>query len=494
MKERNRFSVILEHLLSMANIKNYTLAKELQYDESYISKWRSGKMLPTEKNYDKILTGISKCIVDTLVEENESSFFIEYQVYNKDDLQKAIFDHLESEYNYVKDLKTTTGSEIASKLSYYPEMPLSQFINKMKHPSLRKVSELNVCALVDILHLDTNYQLMIADFNALNNDKNLNFPGVHFDMFIDYSDVERKATYTATFLMNMLTNLSSIDFNLYGGRQAKDKIIFTIKDAFSISGMMLDKSHCLAITSCEDSDVSNTLFKQIRGLCTKDNLLIRHTNIQEMLMNYEYEQYIFSLNQRWLIGHPTEHVLPDDLHEELIMKHFADASPAVLKKLRHTHQLATKVTKKSAIRILVHESAFNDFTVMGTIDFYGKKIHLSASQRLCYIKYLYDLLHQQTHLELKTIRGGIIDDLQHIPNPTLLLSDGSCYMSLDTTTNQYNLCIPNKAGINNIFRTFFDDVWKKADSDEKLGDSHTFLQLLSHMVHSIELMSDEPTE
>ena len=491
MKERNRFSIILEHLLSMANIKNYTLAKELQYDESYISKWRSGKLLPTEKNYDKILTGISQCIVDTLVEENESSFFMEYQVYNRNDLQKAIFDHLETEYNYVKDLKTSTGSEIASPITYYPELPIAQFITKMKHPSLRKVRELNVYAIMDILRLDTSYQLMIADFSNLNADKNLKFPGVHFSMFIDYSDVERKAIYTAVFLMNMLTTLSSIDFNLYGGKQAKDKLLFTVKDAFSISGMMIDKSHCFAVTTCEDTDVVNNLNKQVRNLCTTDNLLIRKVTIQEMLNNHEYEQSVLSLNRRWLIGHPTEHILPEGLHEELLIQVFSDASPEVLQKLRQMHQMHTKVLKKTNLRILIHESAYNDFTVMGTIDFYGRRVHLTSKQKLVYIKYLCDLINQELPIEIKTVRGGVIDDLQHIPDPTLFLSDSYCYMSLDTKTQQYNLCVPNKVAINNIFRTFFDDLWNRTDAMAEDDHPYSFTNLLQHILQSIELMSDD---
>ena len=44
MEDKNRFSILLEHLLEVAEVKNYTLAKRLQYDVSYISKWVSGRI------------------------------------------------------------------------------------------------------------------------------------------------------------------------------------------------------------------------------------------------------------------------------------------------------------------------------------------------------------------------------------------------------------------------------------------------------------------
>lgn len=34
MDDKNRFSILLEHLLEVAEVKNYTLAKRLQYDVS----------------------------------------------------------------------------------------------------------------------------------------------------------------------------------------------------------------------------------------------------------------------------------------------------------------------------------------------------------------------------------------------------------------------------------------------------------------------------
>lgn len=38
MKTKNRFSILLEHLMSVADLKNSVLAKAVQYDDSYISK------------------------------------------------------------------------------------------------------------------------------------------------------------------------------------------------------------------------------------------------------------------------------------------------------------------------------------------------------------------------------------------------------------------------------------------------------------------------
>ena len=117
MKDKNRFSVLLKHLTSMANLKNYALAKSLQYDESYISKWISGKLLPSDKNHELILQAISECIVQSLTPETIPVFLKEYQVRDITDLQAAVYEHLESEYNYVKELQTSTGSEVASRFS-----------------------------------------------------------------------------------------------------------------------------------------------------------------------------------------------------------------------------------------------------------------------------------------------------------------------------------------------------------------------------------------
>ena len=42
--EKNRFSILLEQLINMGEVKNASLAAALKYDASYISKWITGRI------------------------------------------------------------------------------------------------------------------------------------------------------------------------------------------------------------------------------------------------------------------------------------------------------------------------------------------------------------------------------------------------------------------------------------------------------------------
>lgn len=484
MKEKNRFSILLEHLTSMANLKNYVLAKSVQYDESYISKWISGKLLPTEKNHEIILQNISQCIVDSLTDDNLHVFLEEYQVPDISDLQTAIYDHLESEYSYVKELQTTTGSEVATKISYYPELTLDQFIFKMKHPSLRKVQSLNVYAMVDILNVDTNYQLLIAEFNSMHNDRGLVLPGVHFSLMIDLESPHLDATYTAGFLMNLLSNLSNIDFNLYCGTQAQKKMVFAIKDIYSLSGMLVDQSHCLAVTTIEDASLSTELYYKLKLLCSKEALLIRRTSIPEMLRTYEYEHSLFAQNPSCLLGHFTEHFLPADLHTELINLYIDEIGKTNIAALEKMHALTAQILATTPVKALIYASVFTDFTVTGELDFYGRRIRLTPDQRLRYLKHLKHLHEISDSLQLKILPNGLLSDYQHIPRPTLFLADDFSYLRLKKNTPDYNICIPNKLSLNQIFAEFYNTTWT---SDACLAPD----AYLTHAIHSVEILKAE---
>lgn len=487
MKEKNRFSSLLKRLMAVAGLKNHTLATQLQYDESYISKWVNGNSLPSEKTADSVLRGISRCIVDTLDNDSRQALYLEYQVDQDDDLMWAAYDNLQSELNYVRELKETTGSNIAPQTLHYPELTLAEFWAKMQHPSLRQVKSLFVVAMIDILSLDQHYQLMMADFKGRQDINFRYYPGVHFSMLINLNLNVWTNPYNAVFLINMLSKETSVDFQLYNGMQAVGKIVFAVKDAYAISGMVVDKTHCLSVVTSEDITTCNAIYDRVMTFCNNETLLVRKVTMDEMLHSHDYLQYLFARNQRWLLGHLTEHFLPDDLHEELAAD-YRPVNEAIDKEtLQKTHILVKSILENMDIQILIHEDALTDFAVSGQLDFYNQKVILTPQQRLKYLQHVTALFEKNPRLNIKMLRSGLLTDLQCVPNPTLFLSDTLCYLRLVRTAPTNNISILNKVQICDVFRSFFDDIWTD-DKYVAIEGRISAAEMAHHVIQTVNIL------
>lgn len=458
MKEKNRFSSLLKHLMTIADVKNYALAKELQFDESYVSKMISGSLMPPKKTCEKVLRSISRCIVSSLDSDGRKTMMSEYQIIRERDLEAAIYDNLMAEYNYVMGLKEETGSEIAQKTTYFPEMTLAQFMQKTRHPVLRQVKSLDVIAAMDILALDRHYQLALAELESNENVVSKNYPNVHFSMLINLDANARQNTYNVTFLLNLLTNLSDIDFQLYSWPQAVGKLVFTVRDAYSVAGMVIDENHCISVTATEDPQNSNAIYDRLKSLCSSETMVVRKVSMEQMLTSSDYIRFLLGRNQRWLLGHVTEHMLPEDLFEELLTG-YCETHEVEPENLRRIHAMTRSVMEKMDIRVLVCEKALTDFAVSGELDFFNQKVTLTPKMRLRSLEYICKLPERNEKLQIKVLRTGAVSDIQHIPEPTMFLSDSMGYLRLARSGPENNVSVVNKMRAQEMMKDFFDEVW-----------------------------------
>lgn len=458
MREKNRFSSLLKHLMTIADVKNYALARDLQFDESYVSKMISGSLMPPKKTCDKVLRTISRCIVNSLDNDSRKTMMSEYQITRERDLEAAIYDNLMAEYSYVVGLKEETGSEIAQKTSYFPEMTLAQFMQKTRHPVLRQVKALDVIAAMDILALDRHYQLALAELERSENVVSKNYPNVHFSMLINLDANSRQNIYNVIFLLNLLTNLSDIDFQLYSWPQAVGKIVFTVRDAYSVAGMIIDENHCISVTATEDAQNCNAIYDRLRSLCSSESIVVRKVSMDDMLLSNDYIRFLLGRNQRWLLGHLTEHMLPDDLFEELAAG-FCEKREVELNALRRIHTMTRSVMEGMDIRILICEKALTDFAVSGEMDFFNQKVELTPEQRLRCLEYVCRMPERNEMLQMKVLRTGAVSDIQHIPEPTLFLSDSLGYLRLARSGPENNVSVINKIRVLDMMKEFFDEVW-----------------------------------
>ncbi|MGN0249994.1 MAG: hypothetical protein ACI4EH_01330 [Oliverpabstia sp.] len=489
MEEKNRFSKLLEYLMSVAELKNYTLAQELQYDVSYISKWVSGRMLPAEKMEKKILEGISHCIVESASEEGRNTLLEEYSLDDCEDLKLAIFDNLEAEYFYVRDLQKNTGANVAQKTVYYPELTLPQFISKMRHPVLRRVKSLDIVASLDLMSMGHEYRLQFTRIDKEHDGGQRGYPDVHFSMVINLRPEKWDYIYDTIFLINMLTDNILIDFNLYADIQAGGRAVFAVKNDFAISAMLISRDRCMAVNVSEDVDNCNALYRNIKVLCNRERLLFRSTNIRDMIRNHDYIHTLLSPNIRYLVGHMTEHFLSEDLFEEIVQELETSGKMSVsTEELRNVHRLVRNIVQNSHIRIMVYESAFSSFAVNSELDFFNYKVKLSVRQRLRYMEHLLEIGEKCKNLDFRLVYGQLVSDFEYIDNQCIFLTDTISYLRLKSSVNRNDMLIINRADMQKVFERSFEEFWNYGE-DVIISDREAIISYMRHVLHGIQMIS-----
>lgn len=489
MEEKNRFSQLLDNLMEEAELKNYMLAQKLQYDVSYISKWVSGRMIPSEKTAEKVMKGICDCIVEDASDIGRENLLSIYKVRNSEELKLAIYDNLEAEYLYVKELQKSTGHEVAPKTQYFPEMNIRQYISKMHHPVLRRVNSLNVISLMDLMTMDYEDRIQFTTIDNEHMSVNTRYPDVHYSMVINIRPDKWRYVEDTFFLIHLISDNAMIDFQLYGDSQAMGKMIFAVKDDFVISGILINRNICMSVGVSEDSDTCNTIYKNIRMQCSRERLLFRTTNIREMISNFEYSLTLLSPNLRWEIGHLTEHFLPDDLFEEIIEKLCKEQKILDEDRVRMIHKLTQKVIQESNVKILISESAFSNMVIEHKIDFFNHPIYLNADQRMRCAKHILSLCENNHNLDIRLIYEKFGLDFDYSDHQSTFLADTITHLRLKYVGSPNNVIIINRMDMHKIFERTFEELWNYGDN-VILKDRATVIGYIKHMMRSIELTAN----
>ena len=84
----------------------------------------------------------------------------------------------------------------------------------MSHPALRQVKSLNVIAAIDLLNMEHDVRLQIAQIDTASQILQRDFPEVHFSLLINFDIGEKDYIYDCIFIINMLTNYTHINFKI----------------------------------------------------------------------------------------------------------------------------------------------------------------------------------------------------------------------------------------------------------------------------------------
>ena len=210
--------------------------------------------------------------------------------------------------------------------------------------------------------------------------------------------------------------------------------------------------------------------------------------MREMLIKYDYVQSMLSKNMRFLIGRLTEHFLPDDLFEEILNQVTSSGQADIdMDFVWNVHRLTQTVLHESQIKIMIYESAFTEFSVLGEVDFFNYKVNLTTDQRCRCLRYVSSLIEEQKNLSIKMIRGRFVTDFQYSATPCLFLTDTISYMRLGTQSLNNNIIVLSADVGKKLFNKFYAEIWEY-DQDIVIKDRTVIQDTLEHVLQMVDLL------
>lgn len=120
-------------------------------------------------------------------------------------------------------------ARIGPYTDFWAELNMLQYLTKMAHPVLRRVSQLDIVAVMDLMEMAREYRLKVANLQNGQLVDQRSYDNVYFKLMIDISREKWDPIYDAALIINVLTNFSHIHFKLFGSTAAAGRAVFVVK-------------------------------------------------------------------------------------------------------------------------------------------------------------------------------------------------------------------------------------------------------------------------
>lgn len=453
-------------------IKNAVLANELQYDESYISKWINGKSLPSKKNARPVITRIADYIAGAETEYSPEG------AGSGEELRQTVYEELMKAYN---DDESASSGEKQSD-SYHPLMTQHAFFDEVR--DIRSDEDV---ALIDIFSLEHDVRLSVAGiengyfiYEKPDKERKLSLT-ISIDLL---EEDKEKIVYDSVFLIHMLTSLSNIDLRLYENDIAAGKIIYVNRNRNYISGMIFPDDGIACVYAGSNRECADLLSETVNHAANSERLVCEKTTMKDMLATKKYIHSLISVKVKWLMGHYTELLIPEDVFEEIL-----DDNRIGDKEIyKESHIVTNLTTGHNNTELLIYESAISKLAITGELDFYNTKIILNPKQREKCILHLKNLIEDNPdNFTCKLIDRGFSPDFQYITNPCLFISDSVYYLRLENGRYDDNICVIQNEKTKKMFERFFRVIWSDKE-DNVISDRTQILKHIDYYISSMKII------
>ena len=463
---KNEFSNFLKDLIKTGGIKNNTIAQATGYDLSYISKWLSGAMLPSEKSINNIADKIASCIYPEIKKSGQCA-----QLLGNIDSPVIISEAILQAYYASKGNNTS-----AIKNEFYAEISNSELYDLI------------------VSDIDTSpFSILVTDFFSLDMDTRLLISGIKNGSFVEKRCsgekeliitinpiISQDYIHNGISLIHLISGLSRYNLSMYAGEIAANKLIYI--GGIVATGVVLSKgsSRSSVVSIVGNLEEKKKLLGIIRMSFHTNDKVFNKFEMSNFVNERYYLKSMLSTNIRWLLGHITELIMPDELFVSLAKRFEIDDQEHY-----RLHDFAKSIIEQETTSILVYETAISDFVATGEIDFFNHKVVLSVSEIDMFMEYLNNIMRSNN---FRLIRGAFFSEYEHVFNPALYISDTVCYIRCENAYERENVYQIISDRIKELIDELFKGIWFERP-DVVISDKKIIGERICHFMELTNMIS-----
>lgn len=495
----NEFGKLIEKLMYFSGEKNYSLAIELGYDVSYISKWINLTTLPTSKN----IKNINKIVADFIVKSaNDASlndladyFKVEKNENNdKSEVLKKIIEQKLNEaylYSYNKNNKKNLKKDNDKNNSIQKVNPAlrKKYLDNEILNFIDEVGSSNITVLCDLFSLNRDDKINLAGIKKGENhpsDIQRNFIKIKY--LISFNENIKDIVFNVMLFIYMITSKWRIRINIYSCYFTPNTFISAVENK-CVHTAIYNNNKCLTNITSTDENVVDEMYDTLEDIANSQSMLTFHKRTpEEVIIGQDNINYIMDSELKWLIGEISELFMPTDLFLEVGESIFGE-NPEILLKLKKIDTILQNVTYNSEIDVAMYECIFRKYVYNGKITFFNKPITLNLTQRKRHMEYMKKLLLEKENIHFRVIDNSQLGDFKNDEKPSLYLSRNITLLKESSNELGENYLIVKDQRLDNICKLFFDEILKEEENKNK-NRKNEIINLLLDSLRYVEILDD----
>ena len=492
------FGQLLEKLLYISNQKKSTLARELGYDISYISKWINAKNLPTQKSISTICKVTAQFIYKSLtpaaMKELIEYFEIDNEINDLSEVEAYLEKSLKESYEVTTGrtslgIHNSTRSEdrYNSMIHINPRLR-KQYLSKDFFKFVNKSNKLDIIMTANLYKLNNDDKKSIADMKMIL-DKMVGTDDVRVRFLMGFDGSNENNVYNTIIILNLLTSYPNIDFEIYNYEIESNSVLAVIKDRILHTAIYAKDGRCLFTNMSKEKYLVDEMYYSLDDIIkTQGKLVATRQNPINIIKDKFYIQYIMGQDLRLLIGAMNEFFMPEDLFMEVGKSLFGD-DEVILSELRQINIFLQNVTYSSKIKVLIYESELKKYISSGELKFFNIPIKLTMDQREKHIKYIEKIVKESESVEIKLVEGRFVEQYKDVKDPSLYLSKTMKIAKSHSHNGVNDYVLIKDNDFKGLCDELFNVLWEKR-KDIVISDREDILEIISKTLAYARILNE----